>query len=62
MRRLLSSPACGLLAKQESAALSSSALLRPLTTVRGAVPLSALAGDPREGRDGRGLTGSRSPP
>ena len=22
----------------------------------------ALAGDPREGRDGRGLTGSRSPP
>ena len=49
-------------AEQESAAPFSFALLRPLANARGAVPLPALAGDPREGRDGRGPTGSRSPP
>jgi len=49
-------------AEQESAVLSSFALLRPLANARGAVPAPALASDPREGRDGRGLTGSRSPP
>ncbi|CCG42817.1 hypothetical protein PHAMO_470068 [Magnetospirillum molischianum DSM 120] len=49
--RLLSSPACGLLARQESAGRSSSAVgFGP----PGAPPVPALAGDPREGRDGRG--------